>query len=157
MSDRTQLTTGLRQFADWLETHPDVTPPRNPRFLLPLSTNQAVVDFAAEHGLTTTADTEGNLSASLVFGSVTYEAYGYVDFATHLAAREEKDARDWADQHGLQITPRADTCARCKRPFDPADTRFDGLARFDQTEHCRGCVSRCHDAESADHRCVICA
>lgn len=48
-------------------------------------------------------------------------------------------------------------CGKCKQPFDLADTRFDGRARFYLTPYCRGCVDRCHDNEIADHRCVICA
>jgi hypothetical protein len=51
----------------------------------------------------------------------------------------------------------SEACGKCKRPFDPADTAFDGQARHYLTPYCRGCVDRCHDNESADHRCVICA
>ncbi|MFF7880983.1 hypothetical protein ACH40F_08105 [Streptomyces sp. NPDC020794] len=51
----------------------------------------------------------------------------------------------------------SETCGKCKRPFDPADTAFDGRARYHLTPYCRGCVDRCHDNEIADHRCVICA
>ncbi|MEU0207392.1 hypothetical protein [Streptomyces canus] len=56
-------------------------------------------------------------------------------------------------------TPAAveETCGKCRQPFDPADTRFDGRARYHETPYCRGCVDRCHDNEIADHRCVICA
>jgi hypothetical protein len=50
-----------------------------------------------------------------------------------------------------------EACGKCRQPFDPADTRFDGRARFYLTPYCRGCVDRCHDNEIADHRCVICA
>ncbi|PJN22403.1 hypothetical protein [Kitasatospora sp. CB02891] len=107
MSDRTDLIAGIRQFADWLEATPDVPAPTSPRFLLPLSTNSAVIAFASEHGLTTTADAEGNLSAALTFGSVTYEAYGYVDFEEHRAAIAERNARTWAAENGLQITSSA--------------------------------------------------
>ncbi|KDN84397.1 hypothetical protein [Kitasatospora cheerisanensis] len=155
MSDRAQLINGIRQFADWLEANPDVAAPSNPRFLLPLSTNSAVAVFAAEHSLTTTSDAEGNLSAVLTFGPLSYEAYGYVDFEEHRAALEEKNARDWAAKNGLRIT--TGTCARCKRPFDASDTRWDGHDRYKQTDYCRNCVDRCHDSEIADHRCVICA
>ncbi|MFI1520627.1 hypothetical protein [Kitasatospora cineracea] len=107
MSKRDQIITGIRQFADWLEANPEIDAPIDPHFLVPLSTNSAVTEFAAEHGLTTTADAEGNLSATLVFAGVRYQAYGYVDFEAHRQAREEKNARTWADKHGLQITPRA--------------------------------------------------
>jgi hypothetical protein len=53
--------------------------------------------------------------------------------------------------------PAAEACGKCRQPFDSADTRFDGRARHYLTPYCRGCVDRCHDNESADHRCVICA
>lgn len=48
-------------------------------------------------------------------------------------------------------------CAKCRLPFDPADQRFDGAARYQDTAYCRRCVNHCHDSEIADHRCVICA
>jgi hypothetical protein len=47
-------------------------------------------------------------------------------------------------------------CAACHRPFDPADTRWDGAARQRDTPFCRACVDRCHDSEIADHRCPVC-
>lgn len=50
-----------------------------------------------------------------------------------------------------------EACAKCKTPFDPNDTRFDGRARHSTTQYCRRCVDACHDNEIADHRCVICA
>ena len=53
--------------------------------------------------------------------------------------------------------PAAEKCGKCRRPFDPADTRFDGHAQHKPTPYCRGCVDRCRDNEIADHRCVICA
>lgn len=51
----------------------------------------------------------------------------------------------------------AEACGKCKTPFDPADPRIDGHARYHLTPYCRSCVGRCHDNEIADHRCVICA
>ncbi|MEV5977536.1 hypothetical protein [Streptomyces sp. NPDC052114] len=57
-------------------------------------------------------------------------------------------------------TPSAEqpaACAKCRTPFDPADTRFDGRAQRRGTPYCRWCVDRCRDNEIADHRCVICA
>lgn len=51
----------------------------------------------------------------------------------------------------------SEACGKCKQPFDPADTRFDGRARYHLTPFCRSCVDHCHDTEIADHRCVICA
>lgn len=50
----------------------------------------------------------------------------------------------------------SEACAKCKRPFDPTDTAFDGQAQYAATPYCRGCVDLCHDNNSADHRCVIC-
>jgi hypothetical protein len=46
-------------------------------------------------------------------------------------------------------------CQRCQKPFDPADTAFDGRARYGDTPHCRSCVDNCHEG-SAEHVCVIC-
>lgn len=51
----------------------------------------------------------------------------------------------------------AESCGKCRQPFDPTDTRFDGHAQHKLTPYCRRCVDLCHDNESADHRCVICA
>lgn len=51
----------------------------------------------------------------------------------------------------------AAACGKCKTPYDPADTRFDGHARHRETPYCRRCVDLCRDNEIADHRCVICA
>lgn len=48
-------------------------------------------------------------------------------------------------------------CQRCKRPFDPGDTRFDGQARSGSTPWCRSCVDRCHESSDAFHACPICA
>jgi hypothetical protein len=65
------------------------------------------------------------------------------------------------DPEAVATTQRAanlgEECGKCRRPFDPADTRFDGHARHRETPYCRGCVDRCRDNEIADHRCVICA
>lgn len=46
-------------------------------------------------------------------------------------------------------------CAKCKRPFDPTDTRFDGAAQHRSTPFCRECVDRCQDTEIADHWCAV--
>lgn len=48
-----------------------------------------------------------------------------------------------------------EACGRCATPFDPADTSFDGRARYGNTLFCRYCIDRCHEAD-ADHRCIIC-
>jgi hypothetical protein len=72
--------------------------------------------------------------------------------------RQEKHEEWWPTRAGEQSAVEAsEICGKCKQPFDPADTRFDGRARYHLTPYCRGCVSRCHDTEIADHRCVICA
>ncbi|NUO43684.1 MAG: hypothetical protein HOV82_16800 [Streptomyces sp.] len=49
----------------------------------------------------------------------------------------------------------AEACGKCRRPFDPADTRHDGRARYAETPYCRGCIDLCHEAD-AFHCCVIC-
>ncbi|MFI9079171.1 hypothetical protein ACIGW8_22325 [Streptomyces sioyaensis] len=50
----------------------------------------------------------------------------------------------------------AETCGRCRLLFDPADTRFDGRARYRETPFCRGCVDACHESTDACHRCPVC-
>ncbi len=52
--------------------------------------------------------------------------------------------------------PPAARCAKCKMPFDPADRSFDGAAQYYQTEYCRRCVDRCHEATEFDHVCTVC-
>ncbi|MFD3614469.1 hypothetical protein ACFWWT_04300 [Streptomyces sp. NPDC058676] len=47
------------------------------------------------------------------------------------------------------------SCGRCRTPFDPKDTTFDGRARHSETPWCRRCIDICHDG-SAEHVCVIC-
>jgi hypothetical protein len=49
-----------------------------------------------------------------------------------------------------------DECAACHRPFDPTDDRHDGRAQYRDTPWCCSCIDRCHDSESADHRCPVC-
>ncbi|WP_354402557.1 hypothetical protein [Streptomyces sp. PvR018] len=77
--------------------------PGGQRFLLPLSTNPAVEEFAAEHNLTVATDDEGNMSAEVTFGPITFHAYGYVDFAQTVAVSEERNARRWAEKKGLEL------------------------------------------------------
>lgn len=50
----------------------------------------------------------------------------------------------------------AEQCGKCRTPFDPSDTSFDGRARHNETPWCRSCVDRCHESTDAFHRCVIC-
>lgn len=47
-------------------------------------------------------------------------------------------------------------CGRCHRPFDAADTRWNGAARHGDTKFCRACVDICHGSEDPFHRCPIC-
>ncbi|MCH0555796.1 hypothetical protein [Streptomyces sp. MUM 16J] len=46
-------------------------------------------------------------------------------------------------------------CGRCRRLFDPNDTRFDGHDRYGDTPWCRSCIDTCHEG-SAEHVCIIC-
>lgn len=70
----------------------------------------------------------------------------------------EQAVRRWVVEHpAVEEQPTATACGKCKRPFDPADMRFDGHAQYRKTPYCRGCVDHCRDTEIADHRCVICA
>jgi len=46
-------------------------------------------------------------------------------------------------------------CARCQKPFDPADLRHDGHGRYASTPWCRSCIDNCRDG-SAEHVCRIC-
>ncbi|WP_145503208.1 hypothetical protein [Streptomyces sp. CFMR 7] len=103
MNDRTEYIAGIRAFADWLENNPTVPSPGDQRLLLALSTNSAVEEFAAQHNLAVVTDDEGNMSAELTFGSIAYHAYGYVDFGQHVAAMNERRARKWAEEQGLEI------------------------------------------------------
>lgn len=49
-----------------------------------------------------------------------------------------------------------DSCGKCRKPFDPTDTSFDGRARHGVTSFCRRCVDLCHESTDAFHECVIC-
>ncbi|WP_405671469.1 hypothetical protein [Streptomyces sp. NBC_01530] len=46
-------------------------------------------------------------------------------------------------------------CRRCRTPFDPSDTAFDGRARHGETPFCRSCVDDCHEG-GTEHVCLIC-
>lgn len=86
----------------------------------------------------------------------------------HRCPTAHPHAEGWAGTAGhmwgyAQHTPRgaapaaaADTCERCRRPFDYNDTRFDGRARQGTMPFCRSCVDRCHESNDAGHRCPIC-
>lgn len=60
----------------------------------------------------------------------------------------------------VQPAPPADAtadgkCHRCGRPFDPADTHFEGHGRHRDSPFCNSCVSACHDTGIADHWCAV--
>lgn len=101
--ERAAYVAALREFADWLDVNPTVREPQGQRLLLSLTTNPAVVEFAGDHGLTVEYDDEGNASAALNFGPIRFHAYGYVDFAEHCKANNERRAREWAKSKGLEI------------------------------------------------------
>lgn len=54
------------------------------------------------------------------------------------------------------VQPAAESCGKCRTQFDPADTRFDGAARYGVTSFCGRCVDACHESTDAFHECVIC-
>ena len=74
----------------------------------------------------------------------------------HITAYDAQAAAELAAARSQQAA-RIDQCAACQRPFDPSDTRWDGHNRSGNTDWCRACVDRCHDNDSADHRCRVCA
>lgn len=78
---------------------------------------------------------------------------GWWAHATHPADGHDAQPMPASEQTGAEL---AEACGKCKTPFDPADTRFDGHARHKETPYCRSCVDLCHEATDAFHRCVIC-
>ncbi|WP_425832635.1 hypothetical protein [Streptomyces fractus] len=102
---RGEFIAGLRALADFLESTPTIPCASSERLLMPLHTNSAVEEFASVHSLTVQYTKDGNAYADLLFGSVTYHVYGYVDFTAHLARQDETHARTWAKQHGMEIHP----------------------------------------------------
>jgi hypothetical protein len=100
---RPQFVAGVRAFADWLEANPQAKAPIGERFLLPLTTNDRVAEFAATHGLEVVADEHGNTSCNLTFGPIVYHAYGYADFAADCERTDEERARKWAARKGLEL------------------------------------------------------
>lgn len=105
------LADGLRGLADWLARNPEVPPSRALRKpLLPLTTNQAVHEFASKHGLAVRYE-DGNASADLQFGAVTLHAYGYADFGRTCDELDAGKAQSYADRHGLALVPATDAAA----------------------------------------------
>lgn len=100
---------GLVELAGWLETRPDAVPVYSNRILLALHTNGAVEDFAARHGFEVAySDPEGNASANIQFGAITFHVYGYFDWDEHCERAERRDAEAYAAKHGMTLVP-ADT------------------------------------------------
>ncbi|MFJ9858882.1 hypothetical protein ACIRVN_15515 [Streptomyces albogriseolus] len=78
-------------------------------------------------------------------------AVGYVTVAQ--AHAELAKGKTWSEAVALPVED--GRCGRCRRPFDPRDTRFDGHARYKETPFCGSCIDNCHEG-SAEHVCRIC-
>ncbi|WP_338699137.1 hypothetical protein V2W30_22500 [Streptomyces sp. Q6] len=115
---RSEFIAGLRALADFLEQTPSVRCSSTETLLLNLRTTSAVEEFARQLELPVRYDDEGNATSILRFGPIAYEAFGYVDFDQHLAVKSERDARRWAEQHGLEMRPAAEKLAEF-RPVVP--------------------------------------
>lgn len=102
---RAQYLAGLRELATWLEQNPAQELPVSRTFNVPLTTNSAVKDWATNNGMSDAVqyDKEGNASVSLRFGPISLHMYGYVDFAEHCERSHERDAREYAEKHGLVL------------------------------------------------------
>ncbi|MEU7155123.1 hypothetical protein [Streptomyces chrestomyceticus] len=68
----------------------------------------------------------------------------------------DRAAGRWRLVHDGEDAPETPACARCRQPFDPSDTRFDGRARHHGGPFCRRCVGACRYATDPFHRCVVC-
>lgn len=68
------------------------------------------------------------------------------------------DGDDFCPEHaGTNAKQQLSTaCAKCQQPFDPADMRFNGAARWCDSPFCRSCVDRCHESTDFAHECAIC-
>lgn len=80
---------------------------------------------------------------------------GYVTVNQATAALDA--GATWTEAVTLPTAPAdtRDACGRCRKPFNEADTRFDGQARHSNTRWCRNCIDNCREG-SAEHACVIC-
>lgn len=121
---RAQYLAGLRDLATWLEQNPAQELPVSRTFNVPLTTNSAVKDWAADNGMSDAVqyDKEGNASVSLRFGPIALHMYGYVDFAEHCERSRGRDAREYAEKHGLVLVEApAATDAATEAFVDAAD------------------------------------
>lgn len=107
--DRAAYINGLRQLADFLTNNPTAPIP-TPRINVSVLNNDRVTAFGAldDVQLTPTADDEGNLSITVMLGSIEYYVYGYAKWDEHRAAWEAKQARDWAERNGHQLIAKTD-------------------------------------------------
>lgn len=76
---------------------------------------------------------------------------GYVTVDQAHAALDA--GKSWSE--AVTLPAEEDRCGKCRRPFDPSDTRFDGRARYRETPFCGSCIDNCHEG-SAEHVCTIC-
>jgi hypothetical protein len=113
---RDALLSGLRQAENFLSLNRDLPVPSDLRLLIPVSTNNAVREFAVEHLLPDADvrhDRHGNASLDIRFGPlVTYHVYGYRDFAESCERTDAAVAERYATSHGLVLVPGDTTTGR---------------------------------------------
>lgn len=101
---RAEFVAGLRALADFVAAHADVPVPAFPSLSNPVGAADEVRAFGAAHGL---AVTEGGKQASttvrVCFGSLEYQVYGYDDWDTAHEHVQQRQARNYADEHGLAL------------------------------------------------------
>jgi hypothetical protein len=113
MNARDEYVAGLRALANWLEQSPLAPVPEyQERLLVPLTTNRAVEEAAADLGLDAELDSDGNASIEFTFGPITYHIYGYADYGQFSDALDERQARGWAEKNDMEIVPAAEDGAR---------------------------------------------
>ena len=102
---RARYLAGVRELITWLEQNPTQPLPVSREFNVPVSTNSAVEEWAADNDMSDAVqyDKEGNASISLRFGPVTLHVYGYRDFAEHCDRNDGRNAREYAEKHGLVL------------------------------------------------------
>lgn len=131
---RAQYLAGVRELITWLEQNPTQPLPASREFNVPVRTNSAVKDWAADNDMTGAVqyDEEGNASIHLPFGPVALHVYGYADFAEHCDRTDGRNAREYAEKHGLVLVKvpaadDADTEAYIEACVEVADAERDAL------------------------------
>lgn len=81
-----------------------------------------------------------------------HPATGYVTVVQAHARLAE--GKSWSE--AVALPTGEDRCGKCRTPFDPTDTRFDGRGRHGDAPWCRRCVDRCHESTDAFHICPVC-